>query len=65
MTNNAPPGNLVVTTPVVTETSTPADESLFFEIYNFDAVPPSLVHPEQFDVAPNLVPVKVEGIQRL
>ncbi len=64
MTNNSPPGNAVNTTPVVCDAGTPADESLFFEIYDFDVVPPSLVSTGQFDAAPDVVSVKIEGIQR-
>ncbi len=58
MKNYSTPG-AVNTTPIVFDTGTPADDSLFFEIYDFDAVPPSLEKIGEIEVAPYVVSAKI------
>ncbi|MBX9666852.1 MAG: hypothetical protein K2X93_04500 [Candidatus Obscuribacterales bacterium] len=58
MKSYLPPG-AGKTTPVVFDTGTPTDDSLFFEIYDFDTVPPSLERLAEINMAPDVVSTKI------
>ncbi len=58
MKSYLPPG-AGKTTPVVFDTGTPTDDSLFFEIYEFDTVPPSLEMLVEINVAPDVVSTRI------